>query len=256
MNFLQWIKKLFFKPVPTGAKLQPTDSRDYKYEEHFVAGSSSESLIPSYTLWGYTPNQRSTESCVGWTIARMLQVLIYQETGVLYRASELFLWYNAKDEQGWSDKNTGVYPRDGFKRLFKDGFVPYDEMPFKGNLLRPPRNWSYLVADVAKDFLVRKKYKYYKVRKNDALSLVKKGQIVAVSLPVNKSFYFNKDGVVEHDRPSNYYHYMTMEDLVVIDGLTYIKCMNWWGKGYLYIPKQYFLDEAMDLWVLARRNNA
>ena len=126
---MNWLERLlnFFKRKPlTGAMPDLKDSRDYKFRDHFTVGSFAKKSIPSLYDWGALPNQGRTNSCVGFSLARLLEVMIYQtvkeETGndYYYQVSELFFWYLAREMEGTETKNVGVYPRDAFKALFSN----------------------------------------------------------------------------------------------------------------------------------------
>lgn len=248
-KWLQELRSLFIKSKPTGYFEDLPDSRDYELE---VSGSLETVEIPSFSNYGYLPNQGSTQSCVGFTLARLMQVIIWQETGVYTRPSEHFIWFNAKDEAGWAFENKGVYPRDAIKRLFKDGYVPRSMLPSSPSFDYEPTDYQYALAEslVAK-ILLKLNYKYYRVGKADAIKLSNGGQPVAVSLPVATDWSsVGKNGRSNSLTPTRYYHYMSLEGTEFIDGVEYGRFMNWWGKRYLYVPKQYFMDYAQDLWTI------
>lgn len=248
-KWLQELRSLFIKKQPTGYFQDLPDSRDYKL---VISGDVEPKEIPSFSNYGYLPNQGSTQSCVGYTLSRLLQVIIWQETGTYTRPSEHFIWFNAKDEAGWAFENKGVYPRDAIKRLFKDGYVPRRMLPSSPSFDYEPTEYQYAVAEslVAK-ILLKLNYKYYRVGKQDAIDLSNSGQPVAVSLPVAKGWYtVGKNGYSDDVVPTQYRHYMSLEGTVVKDGVEYCRFMNWWGKRYLYVPKQYFMDYAQDLWTI------
>ena len=253
---MNWLRRLFCRPRKTGAILQPKDSRDLKLSEEIPVSSFEPKSIPSLYDWGAPPNQKSTNACVGFSIARLVEILIYQvvkaETGDDWyeSISEQFTWYLAREMQGWEEQNTGVYPRDAFKALFKYGYLPSEEMPFDNNPLTKPDEFDYYVASVARDLLVNMKFKYYAVGKSDALKLSNNGQAVAVSLPMSNSWYKR---YADDDKPTSNYHYMVLEGTIKKDGIDYCKFANWWGKGYLYVPKSYYMSYARDLWTLARK---
>ena len=110
---------------------------------------------------------------------------------------------------------------------------------------------DYIVAGEGRDMLLKMKYKYYQTTKSEAINLSNKGQAVAVSLPINSSWYYNKyTKDIEH---TNNYHYMVLEGTILHNDITYCKFANSWGKGYLYVPKSYYDKYARDLWTLAHK---
>ena len=253
---MNWLRRLLYRPRASGSSYQPKDSRDLKFQEEFTVGSVGVKSIPSLTNWGAMPNQGSTNSCVGFGIARMLEILISQtvkeETGDDWYddVSELFIWYLAREIEESTDKNVGVIPRNAFKGLFKHGYLTSDLMPFVDSHTEYPSDFDFAAAEFARSMLLSMKFKYYAVRKSDALALVKKGQAVGVALPMNYTWgsRWTKDV-----SPSGGYHYMVLEDVIVKDGVSYCKFANSWGKGYLYVPKTYYMKHAQSLWTLAKK---
>ena len=256
MNWLEHLLNLFKKPRLSGSSYQPKDVRDLKFQEEFTVGSIDRKEIPSLYKWSALPNQGSTNSCVGFGIARLLEILIHQtvkeETGDDWYEdiSELFTWYLAREIEGTVDKNVGVIPRNAFKAVFKEGYLTSATMPFVNRSDVKPDDFDFTVAAFARDMLLNMKYKYYAVRKSDALALAKKGQAVGVALPMNYTWgsKWTKDVT-----PNGGYHYMVLEDVIVKGDIEYCKLANSWGKGYLYVPKTYYMKHAQSLWTLAKK---
>lgn len=255
---ISWLYRLIYGTPKSGSLPQPVDSRDYSFEKSFKAGSLGVKTIPSLYDFGSLPDQKDTNACVGFSLARLVEILIYQvvkeETGddYYYKVSEKFFWDLARIMEETEDENVGVFPRDAFKALFKYGYLPYEELPFNNSHEVLLSDYEYRVASVARDMLVNMKFKYYAVNKSTAVSIVKKGQAVAVALPINNSWYFNRYAKDEKPNGSGY-HYMVLEGVFVKDGVEYCKFANSWGKGYLYVPKSYFDKYAQDLWTLAAK---
>ena len=257
MKLFKWILNLFRPTFTTGALPQPKDNRDLKFKEHFTVGSIPSNNIPDLSKWGKLPNQYQMHSCVGFAIARGIEVLIYQivkeETGDDYymNVSEYFTWYLARLKQGWEEENVGTYPRDAFKQLFKHGYLKLEDFPYTNRPVNHPNQYDYNIAKTARDMLVAMKFKYYQTTRSEAIKLSNKGTGVHVSLPINNSWNktFSKD-----INPNNQgYHYMYLEGTITKNNIEYCKLANSWGKGYLYVPKTYFMKYARDLWVLAKK---
>lgn len=249
-EWMQKLRSLFIRHKPTGYFPDKPDSRDYRITG---VGEIDVLEIPSFKDYGYNPYQGRNQSCVGYTLARLLQVIIWQETGVYRRPSEHFIWFNAKEEAGWAFENKGVYPRDAIKRLFKDGYVPRYMLPNNPKYDYEPQIYHYAVAEMVGDLLLERNYKYYRVGKTDAIKMSDSGRPVAVSLPVSNGMVTTRDGFVYDDKDTHYFHYMSLEGSFVKDGVTWLRFMNWWGKGYLYIKKEYFMKHARDLWVITNK---
>jgi hypothetical protein len=243
-----FFKRLFYRPKPSGSLEQPKDSRDLKFHKELTVGSIPKSTIPSLFEWSSLPNQGRTNACVGFGIARLLEILIHQvvkeETGDDWydNISELFIWYLAREVEGTLDKNVGVIPRNAFKAVFKHGYLVEKYMPFVDSHRVYPDEYERAAALFAREMLLKMKFKYYAVRKSDALRLAKKGQAVGVALPMNNTWgsRWTKDV-----RPTGGYHYMVLEGVLVKNDVEYCKFANSWGKGYLYIPKSYFMKHAL-----------
>lgn len=246
-----WLRGLFSRFKKTGYRKDYSDERDFKYEEHFKVGGSPQQKIPNLMQYGYLPNQGRSESCVGYTLDYLLMVILHQETGQFRRQSPMFIWYNARLAQGWQAKNTGVYPRDAFKKLFDVGSVPQFMHPDGVPYYTEPDATDYKIAYTTRDLLLKRKYKYYRVGKVDAITLANNGQPVAVSLPISRGMYRQK--YVTDQAPTHYYHYMALVGEVEKDDVEYLKFMNWWGKGYIYIPKEYYMKYSRDLWTITNR---
>lgn len=252
-RWLSRIKNLFArKQQLTGFLPDPSDSRDYV----FVMGEPGlVKEIPTFSEYGYLPSQGSDQECVGFTLARLMQVLLWQETGLYRSPSTHYIWYNAKEQAGWEDENKGVYPRDAFKRLFKDGYVPTSMLPRNPRYDYTPTTYQYrLGRELVSEILLKRNYKYYRVGKNDAIELALEGQPTAVSLPVAKGWYTTgRDGFCDDMKPTQYYHYMTLEGEEWKDGVRYVKFMNWWRKRYLHVPYDYYIKHATNLWTISNK---
>ena len=258
-KIIDWLKKLFKTEPVTGSLPSPYDERDYILSSSSIE-SQKDKLIPSFTEWGYVPDQLRYETCVAFSINRLLQITMYrdgvEESGLkdtTRRFSELYLWHYAKKECGWEDKNKGVYIRNAFKALFKYGFVPYTMMPYTGSMLRKPSIFSdRLGTSFIQIFNKRKDYKYYKAKHSQIPSLIKKGIPILIGTYTSKSMYNSK---YTKDEPNNGYgHAMVIEGLKERNGISYAKTMNWWGKGYLYIPLSYIKNNTYEYWVLENNN--
>lgn len=248
----------FFRRKPlTGSIPSLHDSRDYEYTVHFPITSSSFPKIPSYTKWSYTPNQRNGESCVAFSINRLLQLAVYfdvlEESGFEHyaRFSEKHIWFNARERCGWPEENRGVYIREAFKAVFKKGVLGYQAMPYEGNLLEKPSEVNDSYAEtLGYHLLLAKKYKYFSVRKEDIVALLDSGVPVLVGIYTNDSFYNN---TYVKDIPKNGYgHAMVAEEIIEKDNVKYLKFLNWWGKGYIYIPYSYFLENVYECWTIRK----
>ena len=257
MKLITWLKSLFTKPKLAGTLYQPRDSRDLKFSKEFKVGSYENKTIPSLYEWSKLPNQGRTNACVGFSISRLLEILIYQvvkeEDGDDYymNVSELFTWYNARLLEGTQEDNVGVIPRDAFKVLFSNGYLPYESFPFNNDYKKTPEIFDYAVAITTRDMLLNMKFKYYAVSRRDGLKLSNKGQAVGVALPMNSSWVYNKY-TKDLDKTGGY-HYMVLEGTITHNNIEYCKFANSWGKGYLYVPVTYYNKHAVSLWTLAKK---
>lgn len=244
--------------MPSGALGHVVDTRDLKFDDHFVTGSLVQKVIPDMRLWGYVPNQGRYERCVGYMLNRMLQVVIYQvmkedgSSNPYVHHSENFIWGLGREMAGWPKENRGMYIRDAFKILFRIGTVPIGYFPKNRSPMKIPGEDLKAIADNYKRLLVKKKFKYYLLNKQRIKEIVSKGIIVGVGMMINKQFFSNKK-YIDDSSSGNYAHAMTVEGIKEKDGIVYYKMGNWYGRGYVYVPEHLAQKWIYEAWVLEKK---
>lgn len=222
------------------------------YDEYKVSGASS--LPEAVDLRSELPpvrDQKYTQACTGFVVASLLEHMMYSKRGLHVSISPLFSWYIGKWYHNWAGQNKGVFFKYTMDGLFDYGFVYEKNMPFKPNYLRIPDDEDWAVAETSKFFLKfarKEQMTSWEIR--DALS---RGLLVAASIPLNKSFYGNTNGVIKDETPSKDYHMVTIVGYSDANSTYLIR--NSWGKewgdgGYCRVPYDYVNDHSCNLYTL------
>lgn len=238
-------------PKLNGCIQSPHDSRDF---QHNTKLRYRIPILRSFILPTSTNNRRACTaiedqgaigSCVGNAIAGEFEQYTKRKTGSKIDYSRLYVYYYARLMQGWQDRDSGCYIRDGFKVL-KDRGIPkeamwaYDSSKFAA---QPPLQATFEAAN-------RKIKGYCFVQPDDILgiqSILATGQILVFGALVGNDYMnVGRDGIVQ--TPTKQTPDMGGHAQCIVDydkTKRYFTIRNSWGtnwgdKGYAYWPFSMF----------------
>lgn len=253
------------KPRLNGWRREPKDERDFKLSAPPMVEVPHEASLLEWS----SPNQSqySTSSCVGNGCANAMELLHIKAKGLAHHddLSRLFIYWNAREYIGETNRDQGCFIRDAIKGLARYG-VCYEKtwgFDTKKVCVEPPAN-CYREAETMQIL------QYHKIDARNRLSNVKyaiaQGYPVIFGMDIYESFYkADKGGVVPMPKPGveEYLggHCMLLAQYSDItlwkDGLCRSAAINSWGKdwgdnGRCHIPYEIIEDPSLsdDYWVI------
>ncbi len=196
-------------------------------------------------------------SCVGNAAAALFDVARFKQKLSFMSPSRLFIYYNARDVQGWAEWDTGCYIRDAIKSLNSLGVCPENE-------------WAYDVSQFAtkppeKDYTdaLASQTIVYRSLDNDLMQMkfcLASTYPFIFGFPVYKSFNFQSvwdTGIIPMPLPDDEIiggH--SMLTLGYDDHTQNFLVRNSWGDnwgmgGYGWMPFNFMLNYASDLWTIS-----
>ena len=132
------------KPIYTGWKRDPIDTRDHLFLAAPMALPSSVDLSP---LCSPVENQQSLGSCTGNAIAGALEYLEIKKKARFLDLSRLFVYYNERVIEGTISEDAGAIIRDGIKTLVTNGVCSEKAWPYNiKNFTKKPTAVAYKQA--------------------------------------------------------------------------------------------------------------
>ena len=238
-----------------GWLLEEDDPRDYPvatYRPDLLAAA----LPPSVDLRGANQppiqNQGSLGSCVAWACVRAYRYAHRKQGTPDFDGSELFTYYNARAYQGWQDRDSGAYLRDGIKALAQHGNAEESTWPYVIGLFG---NTPLLAAydSAAKHQATR----YLSVPNNEQAikGVISGGYPVVFGIVVYQNFPMGNgvrvipmpQGQVVGGHAMAYVGYDDARQ-------AYLVANSWgesWGvNGYAWLPYAYNAAQASDHWMI------
>jgi len=234
-------------------KKDRADYRDYSY--NFPENNEPEESVDLRPWCSPVEDQLQLGSCVGQAIVGAFEMTInklYPDRFV--DLSRLFVYYNARYLDGYTDEDVGTYVRNGIKAVNKWG-VCKEEV------------WPYLVERFAQapsipcyqDASARLITNYYRIRtRKDMIGALNLNYPVVISMKVYDSFYeLNEPGIDVMPMPG------PKEELigghaVTLVGYDLIKSQflarnsfgaDWAMNGYFWVPFDFVPNNFMDCWI-------
>jgi C1A family cysteine protease len=250
-----------YKYKKYGWKRDLPDKRDHNFEINYL--TSIENKINNIDLRKNCPpiyNQGELGSCTANAIACAIQYDEIKQNLENNVPSRLFIYYNERDIEGNTDRDTGASLRDGVKCINNIGYCnetiwPYDITKF----IEKPTQECY-------DYARKHKSISYKRVQQDEIhikSVLNLGFPIVFGISVYESFESEnvaKSGIVP--LPKNDERMLGGHAIVLV-GYDEEKRLftfrnswgeNWGDKGYGYLPYEYVCDKNLstDFWVISK----
>jgi hypothetical protein len=260
---VNWLTSFYWriKYRNTGWEFQPTDDRDYKYDESFpVTGVGNDEIINNFDI--SIRDQGWSNACTGFATAYMLETItprIYDHSLVM---SPLYCWNKARVREDTIKRNVGVNLRTTIKTVFSDGCVQEKHYPFlPGKYYEAPPSRVDTLASIFLSFITQKHFKYYLMHSRDIDHSLLNGYSVVLGVFINDSWHNKKTrGVISGDSPHKSSHAILITDKVLIGGVPHYKFANSWGRGwgeqgFGHVPVSYIEDYAHNIWSLRMKED-
>jgi len=240
-------------------KRQPKDPRDFKSTRHLTSPIQLPTAFELDKIPVY--DQLQAGSCVGNGCCESFRLEAFQLTGNYdFDPSRLFVYWNARNEDGSTNEDAGTYIRSGFKAMNKHGLCheklhPYDDA--LSSVIKKPSKDAY--EDGLKNVTVQ----YAAVNQNeyDIKATLVSGAAVVFGFTVYNSFFgswSNSTGIMPLPKKNEG---IAGGHCVIIvgydDAKKCFKCQNSWGNnwgigGYFWMPYSFLLDpnQADDFWAI------
>lgn len=227
----------------------PKDDRDY------VFGLSEKILPDTSSLMDYCPpikNQGSIGSCGGFAFGAAYEILKKKKDyRYLWDVSELFIYYCARGFQGWEQKDSGIYLRDGCKALVKFGaslelFHPY----VAKNLAKYP---SWMASFAGRATKAKTYYRCYST--GSIMEAVAQGFPVVFGMYVYWNYLTLKKHVVYNTKKGDYKGGHAQVIVGYDNNLKAFLVRNSWGPkwgngGYALVSYDVVEESLIDAWVI------
>lgn len=226
------------------------DNRDYIYT------NSNKTLRENVDLRQWTSpveEQLNLGSCTGQAIVGAYELLLNQKYPDLYTdLSRLFVYYNARQIEGYIDEDVGAYVRNGVKAVALYGvcaevFWPYDIEKFN----RTPNKISYIDANT------RRLNGYYRITSIDGiLDAINNDKPVVAGIHIYNGFYnlTKSNNILEmpgiNEEPIGG-HAMCIVGYDLPNRLFIVRNsfgIDWGDKGYCLVPFEYVINDFVDCW--------
>ena len=150
------MKGLGFKSLPK----EKIDPRDYLFStQKLVLEKDIPSVCDNRQFCGPVMNQQRTNACTGFAFASCKDMLFKYNGKSIRFYSPLFAYWNARDIEGWTNKDQGAYIFDIIKSYTQYGISPEKLHPFSLGVFKKPDWFAYGFAK----FFVNKNLDYYKI---------------------------------------------------------------------------------------------
>jgi hypothetical protein len=171
--------------------------------------------------------------------------------------SPLFTYYATRAKYGEENQDNGAFVRDALKSTVKDGVAMERVWPYAvGKFNVKPDQKAYDNAEKHQTL------EYLNISSFDEtafLSCLSEGYPFVFGMRIYSSFMSSMKGNIPKPDKSKEAceggHCMLCVGYLQKDGEKYLIAQNswtalWGDKGYCYIPMEYFLEEAYDLWTI------
>ena len=230
-------------------RFDPPDPRDRRYQSQSLPAAESVDLTP----WASrVEDQGHLGSCTGQAVIGAYELLLRKRTPpVTVDLSSLFVYYNARVIEGYTDEDIGAYVRSAIKALAAWGVCLEQLWPYRiEEFAVTPTVICY--QDAAKRRIANYRRLFTVDEIKDALT---QGQPVVAGMQVYRQFtdLDSSNSLVQlpeaNDEPIGAH-------AVCIVGYRNDAFLvrnsfgpDWADNGYFWMPFEYARQETMDLWV-------
>ena len=224
------------------------------YESH------SSNLPPSADLRKYfttIKNQGKQGACASFSLVSVFEYFMANETASNPNLSEAFVYYNARENTGDNDKDSGATLQNVIKAMSDRGICVENLCPYNEKVYdKRPEDEAY--ADGQKRKVV--KAQNVELKLDTVKAAINEGFPVVASFRVFDSFAKNVGGFVSMPSPKEQESEKMEYHAMVICGYSdehgYFIVRNSWGKkfgdkGYCYIPYAYVRDPKLTTYACA-----
>jgi len=203
-------------------------------------------------------DQGSLGSCTANAIASGLREYWENQTGKLTRLSRLWLYWEERNIEGTTTRDSGATIRDGMKVLQQMGCAPEADWPYDIT--------KYTLTPPLKSIVNAQQFKiteYHRVTNLTALkTALAEGYPVVIGIKVYESFESNQvaqNGVVS--LPQYGEQFLGGHAVLAVgykddannndQGYVFVRnswSASWGDKGYFYLPYDYFSNYVTDMW--------
>jgi len=257
-------KKAIRFPFATGYIPDKFDSRDYKLSSISNNKISNKQRVDYTNEMSPVKNQGNLGSCVGFAVSAMVEWQQQQEylkekqEGSTYKRdkdhydlSEQWIYYKAKEIDGFDDNTEGTTIRAAMKVLNKQGVPTEKGWKYNDSAVNEPEFWAKSTARW------NKSKSYYKIEtiKEMKETLQKIGPYVAGVLVYPEWGSPSNNGYINY--PSNIYDYLGGHAICIVaydDNKKRFKFKNSWGRswgneGYGWLSYRYIKELSIISWV-------
>jgi len=245
-----------FDKIKFGCPKAPNDSRDRLYTSK-LDGSSFQNI----DLRANCPpvrDQLNLGACTAFGTTALFNFVRMKHGLPKWLPSPLFTYYDTRAMSGEQNQDSGAYVRDALKSTVKSGVAMERIWPyFTTRFDEKPSSDAYTNAEKHQTIEYLSIVNY---DKNKFLSCLAEGYPFVFGIAVYPSFMNSKGGIVPMPDKSKEASLGGHCMLCVgyrknDDGSEVLIAQNswntYWGDaGYCYIPMNYFLNEAYDLWTI------
>lgn len=240
---------------------QPPDQRDFKFAATGKTLASLPSKVDLRTPLMQVFDQGDLGSCVANAVSGALRFNQIKAGGPDFTPSRLFIYYTAREFQGWTDWDSGAYIRDGVKGVAQKG-APAEGRNTSGSWEYDIRHFTEKPSPAAYNHAANHQaLNYYAVGQSNSQlkGALAEGHPIVFGFTVYDSFYnVGSDGLVPMP---GYYEDVLGGHAVLILGYDdasrrYIVQNSWgtyWGDhGFMYMPYEYVESPSLsdDFWVI------
>jgi len=238
-------------PRARGAFADPFSDKDFRYKLAGATIFDLPDLIDNREYCTEVGDQQTEGTCVGWTIKKAVEMLLWRENGQKLDLSARWAYEKAKEHDAFpGTKYNGTSLRGGLDALIKEGICREQKWPYEEWAPGVPQPLAHKDAKKRKDFEFNRIFVHNHVRH----AIHKHGQVL-VTGAVHTGWKTPKDDVIQWNKNYNAddYHAYLLVGYDNNKGL-YLVDNHWsveWGDcGFAWMKFDDFIANRVDIWSL------